>query len=142
MARIELALPERFVFETCLDVGIGDINYAGHLGNDAMLRLAHEARIRLLKHLGYPHELQIEGLGLVVADIAACYKTEAFHGDRLRFRIGVADPGRYGLDLIYQAVDDNSGAEVARLKTGIVFFDYRIRKIAHMPEAFSGKLSQ
>ncbi|OHX10859.1 acyl-CoA thioesterase [Chromobacterium sphagni] len=142
MARLTLDLPDRFIFETRLDIRIGDINYAQHLANDALLRLAHEARLRLFKHLGYASELTVDGLGIVIADMAACYHAEAFHGDLLRFGIGIAALNRYGLDLIYQAVDDNTGKEVARLKTGIVFFDYRTRKIAPMPEAFSGKLSQ
>ena len=142
MARIQIELPQRFLFETLLEVRIGDINYAGHLGNDAMLRLAQEARLRLFKQLGYASELAVEGAGIVIADVAACYRAEAFHGDRLRFGIGIADIGRHGLDLIYQAVDDNTGKEVARLKTGVVFFDYQARKVAPMPEAFSGKLRQ
>jgi acyl-CoA thioesterase FadM len=142
MARIKLELPERMFFETTLDIRISDINYAGHLGNDAVLRLAHESRLRWLKSLGYRHELQVEGLGLIVADTAICYRAEAFHGDALRFRLGADDINRHGFDLIYQAVDDNSCKEVARLKTGVVFFDYQTRKVALMPEAFTGKLSQ
>ncbi|QEL55382.1 acyl-CoA thioesterase [Chromobacterium paludis] len=142
MPRIKLELPAHFPFATELEVRIGDINYGGHLGNDAVLRLAHEARLRWLKSLGYPDELHVEGLGLIVADAAVCYRAEAFHGDRLQFRLAPAHPNRYGLDLIYQAVDDNSGKEVARLKTGVVFFDYQARTVAAMPEAFSGKLRQ
>ncbi|POZ61846.1 acyl-CoA thioesterase [Chromobacterium alticapitis] len=140
MPRIKLELPDRFIFDTALDIRIDDINYGGHLGNDAVLRLAHEARLRWLKSLGYPHELQVEGLGLIVADAAVCYRAEAFHGERLRLSLGPSDIQRHGFDLIYQAVDDNSGREVARLKTGVVFFDYQARRIAPMPEAFSGKL--
>ena len=93
MPRIKLELPERFTFETRVDVRIGDINYGGHLGNDAVLRLAHEARLRFFQSLGYAHELSVEGLGIVVADTAVCYRAEAFHGDVLRFGLAVADIG-------------------------------------------------
>lgn len=140
MPRIQIVLPERFAFETRVDIRIGDINYAGHLGNDAVLKLAQEARLRFLQSLGYPHELSIEGLGVVVADTAILYRAEAFHGEVLRFALAVDDVGARGFDLLYQASNDKTGKEVARLKTGLVFFDYVSRKPAAMPPAFLERL--
>ena len=52
MARLTLDLPSRFPFSTELEVQVGHINYGGHLGNDSMLSLVHEARVRYLRHLG------------------------------------------------------------------------------------------
>jgi acyl-CoA thioester hydrolase len=49
MARIKIEIPEQFIFETQLKVRIGDINYGGHMGNDAVLTLAHQARIEFLE---------------------------------------------------------------------------------------------
>lgn len=135
MARIQIPLPATFVFETLLDIRIGDINYGGHLANDAMLRLAHEARLQFFKAHGYT-ELNVEGHGIIMTDAAIVYKAEVFHGEALRFRLGFADPNKYGFDLIYQATHGKTGQEVARLKTGIVFFDYGKRKIAPMPDTF------
>ncbi|MTD33829.1 thioesterase family protein [Paludibacterium denitrificans] len=140
MARIKLDLPERVVFDTTLDVRIGDINYGGHLANDAFLRLAHEARLRFLKSLGYT-EMDVEGAGIIMTDAAIVYRAEAFHGDRLTFRLGLSDFNPYGFDLMYQVVDDNTGKEVARLKTGIVFFDYTARKIQSIPAAFAERFT-
>lgn len=140
MARIKLDLPERVVFDTTLDVRIGDINYGGHLANDALLRLAHEARLRFLKSLDYT-EMDVEGAGIIMTDAAIVYRAEAFHGDRLVFRLGLSDFNPYGFDLMYQVVDDNTGKEVARLKTGIVFFDYTARKIQPIPAAFAERFT-
>jgi acyl-CoA thioester hydrolase len=61
MARIKLQLPEKFVFETTIKVQIGDINYGGHMSNDAYLKLAHEARIRFLETQGWS-EKDVDGL--------------------------------------------------------------------------------
>lgn len=135
MARVQIDLPEQLLFETVLDVRIGDINYGNHMANDAILRFAHEARLRFLQSLGYS-EMDVEGVGIIMADAAICYRAEAFQGMQLRFRLGVGDFTRSGFDLFYQAVDDSNGKEVARLKTGIVFFDYPHRRIAPVPEAF------
>lgn len=135
MARIQLALPPRFIFDTRVQIHIGDINYGGHLGNDAILRLAHEARLRWLKSQGYS-ELDISGLGLIMTDAAVVYRAEAFHGDTLHFQLGLIDFNQYGCDIVYLASDDKTGKEVARLKTGIVFFNYQARKIAPIPADF------
>jgi acyl-CoA thioester hydrolase len=49
MARTKLDLPEHLGFRTELSVWITDVNYAGHLANDAVLSLIHEARTLMLK---------------------------------------------------------------------------------------------
>ena len=51
MPRVKLFKPKSFDFETILYLRIYDINYGGHMGNDAVLRLAHEARIKFLNSL-------------------------------------------------------------------------------------------
>jgi acyl-CoA thioester hydrolase len=136
MARLQLPTPTTILFETRLAVRIGDINYGAHLANDAVLSLAHEARMQFLKSCGYS-EMDVEGLGIIMTDAAVCYKSQAFYGDTLRFAIGLTDFNRYGCDILYQVNDDNTGLEVARLKTGIVFFDYPNQKIARMPVPFA-----
>jgi 4-hydroxybenzoyl-CoA thioesterase len=60
MARIKIACPSSSSIRDSMDVRIGDINYGGHMANDAILRLAHEARLRWLKSMGYS-ELDVEG---------------------------------------------------------------------------------
>ena len=67
LARVKLTLPDAWQFDTTVTVRIGDINYGGHLGNDAVLSLVHEARLQYFKSLGYS-EIDIEGVGIVLAD--------------------------------------------------------------------------
>jgi len=139
MARIQIDLPEQYLFSTELPLYIGHINYGGHLDNGLLLTLVSEARVRFYKHFGYS-ELDVEGLGTVVADAAVQYKSEAFHGETMVVEIATADPHKYGLDLVWRMSDQATGREVARGKTGVVFFDYGQRKIARMPEAFVARL--
>ncbi|HEY6897971.1 MAG TPA: thioesterase family protein [Rhodocyclaceae bacterium] len=138
MARIIIELPEHFVFSTEIEVYIGHINYGNHLDNALLLGLVSEARVRFFKSLGY-RELDVEGVGIIVADAAVQYKAEAFHGDKLKFEMAAADFNKYGCDLVWRACKAASGDEVARGKTGIVFFDYTARKMAPVPEAFKRK---
>jgi len=135
MARVELHLPETLPFTTELRLRASDINYAGHLGNDHLLSLLQEARIRFLAHHGLK-EMQMFGLGLVITDVAAVYESEAFGGELLRIGVAVTDFNRYGCDFIFRVREASTGRAVAQAKTGMVFFDYKRRKVQPVPEQF------
>jgi 4-hydroxybenzoyl-CoA thioesterase len=141
MARVEVDLPERFPFVTEIPIRISDINYGNHLGNDAVLSLAQEARVRWLASHGWG-ELDIAGLGIVVADAAVVYRAEGTYGMVLRVELAWSDVRSRGCDLLYRLTDIASGREIARAKTGIIFFDYAARKVAHLPEPFRRVVEQ
>jgi len=46
MARIKIEIPDKFIYKTEIPIRITDINYGGHLGNDSLLSIIHEARVR------------------------------------------------------------------------------------------------
>lgn len=135
MARIQIPLPDKFIFSMELAVRITDINYGGHLANDALLSLIHESRVQFLKSFGFT-EFNVAGSGIIMTDSATLYKAEVFYGDRLQIEIGIGDPYKYGCDIFYKVSNKETGKEVARVKTGIAFFDYQKRKISEMPEEF------
>jgi acyl-CoA thioester hydrolase len=135
VARIELNLPDDFSFSTDVRVRISDINYGNHLGNDALLSLVHEARLQFLQSRGFS-ELDIDGCGLILTDAVIVYKSQGFHGDLLTILAAVGDFTKYGCDFFYKVIRKNGGKEVARAKTGIVFFDYNRQKVAPVPAAF------
>lgn len=135
MARIKLDLPTDFLFATEMQVRITDVNYGGHMGNDSLLGLLHEARFRFMAHYGL-RELDVDGLGLIIADSVIVYKSEAFSGEVLKIAVALTDFNTYGCDFVYQVTERASGREVARAKTGIVFFDYQQRAVAKIPQIF------
>ena len=94
--------------------------------------------LRFFRSLGYD-ELDVDGVGIVVADMALQYKSEAFHGETLAFEMTPDDFNKYGCDLVWRISDKASGREVARGKTGVMFFDYTARKAALVPPAFAAK---
>jgi 4-hydroxybenzoyl-CoA thioesterase len=141
MARIKIELPESFLFQTELPIYISHINYGNHLDNAALLTLVSEARMRFFKHFGFS-EGDIDGAGIIVADAAIQYRAEAFHGEILVFEMTVADVGRVGCDLLYRVSKHGSQQEVARGKTGIVFFDYSTREPVPVPPAFLKKIGK
>ena len=123
------------MFSTDIPLRISDINYGGHLGNDAVLAIVHEARLRALKEKGFS-ELDAGGTGLIMADAALVYKSEAFHGETLAVAVAVADLGNFGFDFVYRLRDKATGRDVALAKTGMVFFDYARKRIVKTPDAF------
>jgi 4-hydroxybenzoyl-CoA thioesterase len=135
MARIQITLPAQLPFSTPIPILITHINPANHLDNAQLLGVVSEARLRFFKHLGY-NELDVEGVGIVVADAALQYRSEAFYGEVMVVEMGAADFNAYGCDLMWRMSDQASGREVARGKTGIVFFDYRAHSKVPVPEAF------
>jgi 4-hydroxybenzoyl-CoA thioesterase len=50
--------------------------------------------------------------------------------------IAISEFNKYGFDLIYRISEKKSKREVARVKTGMVFFDYKNRKVAGVPPKF------
>lgn len=137
MARIKLDMPEVFMFSTEIPLRISDINYGGHLGHDSILSLTHEARVRLLRKYGFT-EIDTDGTGLIIVDAVIVYRSEAFYGETMKIEVAVTDFSRYGCDFVYRITEKETGREVARAKTGIVFFDYGERKVAEVPKRFKG----
>jgi 4-hydroxybenzoyl-CoA thioesterase len=140
MARIHIQLPESFAFSTAMTLYQSHMNYGGHLDNALLLTLVSEARVRFLKSLGYS-ELDVEGLGIIVCDAALQYRSEAVYGEVMVVGVGAADLTSRGFDLVWSMTEQTSGREVARGKTGIVFFDYASRKVATMPARFRDRLA-
>ena len=138
LARIQIELPESFSFSTAITIYINHINYGNHLDNSALLSLVSEARVRFFKSLGYS-ELDVEGYGIIVADAAVQYRSEAFHGEVLVFNMTSGDFNKYGCDLVYRVSEQGTGREVARGKTGIMFFDYAAKKPVAAPAAFRAR---
>ena len=138
MPRIKIDLPARFPFSTEVQIYLSHINEAAHLDNAQLLTLVSEARQRFFQSLGYT-QTQVEDVGIVVADAAVQYLSEAFHGETLVIEMTADDFSKYGCDLVYCIRERDSGREVARGKTGIVFFDYAARKVAPVPQAFRAK---
>lgn len=134
MARIKLTLPSLFSFSVHIPIRITDVNYGGHVGNDAILSIIHEARLQFLQAFGYS-EMNVEGVGLIMADVAIEFKSEIFYGDAIEVSVVANDFNRVGFDLIYklEKKQENKTVTVAIAKTGMVCFDYGLKKVSALP---------
>ena len=82
MARIKIELPQSFRFSCYIPVRITDVNYGGHVGNDAILSIIHEARMQFFKSLDYS-EMNFAGTAMIMVDVCIEFKGELFYGDTL-----------------------------------------------------------
>jgi acyl-CoA thioester hydrolase len=141
MSRIKIDLPANFPFTVSIPIRITDLNYGGHVGNDTVLSLIHEARVLFLAHFGYK-ELEMEGVGLIMSDVGIEYKAELFHGDILNASVAINNFTRVGFDVYYklEKIVNGKSILVAAAKTGMVCYNYSARKIAMLPPEAAAKL--
>ena len=139
--RVQISLPDSFLYSTDITVRSSDLNYGAHVGHDRMLTLIQDARVMMYRSFGYGDERSFEGsVGQVIADAAVQYKSECFLGDVLFIEIGIGASGRSGFDMLYRVTNRTTGKEAAIAKTGIVCFDYAKRKVAAIPESLARNL--
>jgi|SRR5882724_4328067 len=142
MPRIKVDLPDSFSFTTNIAVRITDLNYGGHVGNDTVLSIIHEARVQFLKHYGY-EELNLGGAGLIMSDVVIEFKNELFYGDTIRVSVTANDFSRVAFDICYklEKIDQGKNLLVAVAKTGMVCYDYQKKKIIQVPAEVVSKMS-
>ncbi len=143
MARVKLKFPnENPLFTTIIPIRVNDLNYYNHVGNDSILSIVHEARMQFLRNHGFD-EINAGGVSLIMADVMIAYKGESFYGDKLEAAIFAEEITEHSFDLLYRitTIRDNIEINIAHAKTGMVCFNYEVRKIALMTEALNNILT-
>jgi acyl-CoA thioesterase FadM len=141
MPRIKIVLPENLPFSVLIPIRITDVNYGGHVGNDSILSLIHEARVQYLAHYGWT-EMNLAGVSLIMSDVGIEFKNELFYNYGLKVYITAADFTRAGFDIYYKMVSVINEKEIiiAVAKTGMVAYDYEKKKVIMVPEEAKEKL--
>lgn len=133
MPRLQLKPLNSYSFGLELTVRTTDLNYGGHLGNDRVLALAHEARVAFLAEHGWS-EMECAGRNLIMGDAAVVFVNEAFAGDKLRIEVAAGESTACGFRLFYRLTRPTDSTVIALVETGMICFDYSQRKIACLPE--------
>jgi YbgC/YbaW family acyl-CoA thioester hydrolase len=144
MSRVKVKFPdEKPLIQLTIPVRIYDINYGGHIGNDSVLSVIHEARMQMLHGWGYT-ELQAGGNALIMADVMIAYKGEAFYGEVLDVKIYIDELTDRSFDLLYHisTMREGQARDIAHAKTAMICFDYTERKIALMKEGLKKHLAK
>jgi acyl-CoA thioesterase FadM len=133
MPRIRLKEFNQYPFSTRITIRVTDLNYGGHLGNDSLLSLVHEARVAFLASHGFS-ELDCGGVSLTMGDVAIIYQGEAYAGDELDIEVAAGEPSKSGFRLFYRLTRSSDAIKIALAETGMVCFDYKVKKIKPLPK--------
>ncbi len=115
---------------------ISQVNSGNHLGNDAVVSLMNEARVRFTRQQGFLENDVARGLTMVNADLAVVYQSEAHYGEVLVVSVAAVDFHRCGYDFVYRLTDKASGRAIAQGKTAHILIDAEARKPISEPPGY------
>ena len=141
MPKTKITLPEHFTFTTEIPIRITDLNYGGHVGNDSVLSILHEIRMQFLRHHEYT-EMDLAGPGIIMADVAIEFRSEVFYGESVKASVTAGDFSRVGFDIYYklEKLANEKWATVALARTGMVCYNYSMKKIVSVPKEVCTRL--
>jgi acyl-CoA thioesterase FadM len=142
MNRLKVTLPDHFSFSTPLTIRLSDLNYGGHVGNDAILSILQEARQQFLRSRGQ-EELNIDGYGLIMVDALIEYKKELNYADSIIVSVIAIDFDKMGFDFYYkiELIQEGKSILASRAKTGMLLYDYANKKKVPVSEELIKLLS-
>ncbi|MEO6843707.1 MAG: thioesterase family protein [Ginsengibacter sp.] len=142
MARLKIELPSKPISSFHIPVRITDINYGNHVGNNSIVEIVHEARVQFLKQYNFS-ELDVAGTSLIMSELCVEFKNESSYNDLLEVKIFTGELSRVGFELFYEiSVKRNEAFVVIALaKTGMVCYNYKIKKIEAVPDELKSILS-
>jgi len=97
--------------------------------------------VRWLRELGY-NELDIDGKGLIQTDTMIMYTAEGNLGDVVEVKLSLGGFHSRAFSLYYSIYRPSDDTEIARVKTGMMHFDYERRCITETSENFLNLLEK
>lgn len=134
MARITIDIPNHEMAKILIKVRISDVNYGNHVGNDAFVSILHEARLQWLQQNSFT-EMDAGGTGLIMSDLAIEFKNESYYGEEIAVSVHCGEISKVSFELYYQLTTERNQQTIllARAKTGMVCFNYQIKKVSPVP---------
>lgn len=141
MPKIKLKPLEKYKFEYERILQVRDINYGGHLGNDAVATILHEARIDLLNKLGLSElNLGDNKTGIIMTDLIINYKNQAHLLEKIKVLSDFVEITNIGFRLSHKIISENK--VIALAEVGIIAFDYTNNQITELPTTFLEKINR
>ena len=135
MPRLKIELQQKILTSVFIPVRITDINYGNHVGNNSIVEIIHEARVQFFNQHGFT-ELNIAGTGLIMSELSVEFKNESFYNDVLEIKIFSGEITHVSFELFYEISVNRGGQKIiiALSKTGMVCYNYEIKKVKPVPE--------
>ncbi len=139
MARIKLKPLDKYEYEYNRTLQVKDINYGGHLSNDSVVTILHEARIDLLNKLGV-NELDLgdKATSIIMADLIVNYTGEGFLLDQVKVLSHIDDLSAVSFRIYHKIIKGDKSLALAEV--GILSYNYKDKQIVEIPEVFLKKI--
>ena len=135
MPRVRLRRQPHYEFSYKKTLTFRDINYGGHLGNDAVVAIAQEARIALLRQLGGREKDLGDGrTGIIMIDLAVMYSAEGYQFDELEVLSHIGETTDTAFRIFQHFVRGED--TVATVESGFVGYDYGSHSVERLPAIF------
>ncbi len=141
MPRVKLEEQPGYEFRHTLTIRVTDVNYGGHLGNDALVGLIHEARVNLMHTLGCSElDLGDRKTGLIMVDLVINFLQEGFMFDELQIDSHIGEVSTKSFRIFQRILKANKPLALA--ETGWLAFDYAARRTVPLPQTFLAALER
>jgi len=139
MARVKLKPLDKYEFEYNRTLQVKDINYGGHLSNDSLVAILHEARIDLLNKLGVTElDLGDKTTSIIMADLIVNYTGEGFLLDQIKVLSHIDDISSVSFRVFHKIIKGDKTLALAEV--GILTYNYKEKQIIEIPEVFLKKI--
>ncbi len=127
-----------FKFSIPLTVRVNDLNYANHVGHQQYFSYFQESRVAYLQQFGYS-ELSIGDYGMLIAEAMCRYKQALFLNDAIQVACRVTEIKSKKFTMAYKI--ERADVICTEGLTINFCFDYRVGKVARLPESFIRQIS-
>ena len=135
MPRIRLREQLSYEFHYTTRLESRDINYGGHLGNDALVSLVGSARVDALHSLGLREVNLGDGkTGIIMADLVVNFRAEGFLFDEIVIDTHVGEFSSNRFRIFHRVTKGD--IVIALVETGLKTFNYTAREVAPVPDTF------
>jgi acyl-CoA thioester hydrolase len=135
MPRIRLKELLSYEFQYTTRLEPRDINYGGHLANDALVSLADTARADAFHSLGLQEINLGDGqTGIIMSDLVVNFRAEAFMFDEIVIDTHIGELSRNSFRFFHRVAKGD--IVVALVETDLQAFNYIAGKVAPVPGTF------
>jgi acyl-CoA thioesterase FadM len=132
---VRLVEQERYAFRYPAKIGPEDLSSGGHFGTDNTVLLLSRARAHVFHSMGLAEGNLGDGAtGIIIVDLTVSFRAEAFLSEEIAVETQFGAFTGKGFRVYQRLTRDKQ--LIALAETSVLAFDYRSRKVVHIPEGF------
>lgn len=135
MERVRIDCTTKCLFSHSFTLGEQHMNQGGHMGNEMIFILANDIRTKFFEFIGMQAFDAHNEIGTIMANATVKYASEGMIGDQITANVYIDHISEITFDFKIQFLK-NEEQELAVIRQGIVWYDYKNRKPHELPKQF------